>query len=103
LITRLAGDVRDPFRVAELTPAQLKEDPRDPRHVVETVTIEGQPVAQALAAGAGRARDPLRPLGARGGAGLEPGRALPNPGQRRQDVARRRGLGKWRAVAGPRV
>ena len=27
LITRLAGDVRDPFRVAELTPAQLKEDP----------------------------------------------------------------------------
>jgi DNA polymerase-3 subunit delta len=24
LITRLAGDVRDPFRVAELTPAQLR-------------------------------------------------------------------------------
>src|SRR5262249_44707263 len=27
LITRIAGDLRDPFRVAELTPAQLKEDP----------------------------------------------------------------------------
>ena len=27
LVARLAGDVRDPFRVAELTPAQLKEDP----------------------------------------------------------------------------
>jgi DNA polymerase-3 subunit delta len=27
LVTRLAGDIRDPFRVAELTPAQLKEDP----------------------------------------------------------------------------
>jgi DNA polymerase III subunit delta len=27
LIARVAGDVRDPFRVAELTPVQLKEDP----------------------------------------------------------------------------
>src|SRR5215813_9909933 len=27
LVGRIAGDVRDPFRVAELTSAQLKDDP----------------------------------------------------------------------------
>lgn len=27
LVARIAGDARDPFRVAELTPAQLKDDP----------------------------------------------------------------------------